>query len=377
MNETAAKPLAKQSPKPSIRDFLQSADFQKQAMLALPKGANYVRFARSALTATFTNPKLLDCTQASFLNCLMRLAQANLEPDGRRAHLIPRKNKDGTVHCTLMIDYKGIAEQARRNGDVASIHCDVVCDNDQFSYWFGTGARLEHVPDPGARVPEPPKDGKPGNVRCAYAFVRLKDGSEEFDVMSTEEIEKVKRRSPTADDGPWVTDWPEMAKKTVFRRLSKLLTLSPELVELLDYDEEPLTERERFNAARPVAASVAETPAAPKRGRPAKEPETPRAVIEQDSLFREPETAPGSVALPEHALDAAKEQNAPESLLERVQVLLTQHNFLDAHLLELLRRVKLIKEEKNLTEVDDEAFRLVLEDWENCEKRLEQIKAGK
>jgi recombination protein RecT len=369
MNETATKPLAKQSPKPSIRDFLQSADFQKQAMLALPKGANYVRFARSALTATFTNPKLLDCTQASFLNCLMRLAQANLEPDGRRAHLIPRKNKDGTVHCTLQIDYKGIAEQARRYGDVTYIHCDVVCDNDQFEYRFGTGAKLEHIPAVGGR----------GAVWCAYAFVRQKDGTEEFDVMSTEEIETVRRRSPAADDGPWVTDWREMAKKTVFRRLSKILTLSPELVELLDYDEEPLTERERFNAARPVVASVAEAPAAPKRGRPAKEPETPKAAIEQssDSLFGEQQMPPEGVSESEQPVDAAKEQNAPESLLERVQVLLIQHGFVDAHLLELLRRVKLIKEQKTLAEVDEEALRLVLEDWENCQKRLEQIKAGK
>ena len=372
MNETATKPLAKQTQKPSIRDFLQSADFQKQAMLALPKGANYVRFARSALTATFTNPKLLDCTQSSFLNCLMRLAQANLEPDGRRAHLIPRKNKDGSVHCTLQIDYKGIAEQARRNGDVAYIHCDVVCDNDQFDYRFGTGAKLEHIPAAGAR----------GEVWCAYAFVRLKDGTEEFDVMAKEEIEKVRRRSPAADDGPWVTDWREMAKKTVFRRLSKLLTLSPELVELLDNDEEPLTERERFNAAKPVAASVAEAPMAPKRGRPAKEPETPRPAIEQssDSLFGEQQMPPGSVSVSEQpgdAVDAAKEQNAPESLLARVQVLLIQHGFVDAHLLELLRRVKLIKEEKSLDQVPEEKLGLVLDDWDNCQARLEQIKAGK
>jgi recombination protein RecT len=374
MNETAAKPLAKQSPKPSIRDFLQSQDFQKQAMLALPKGANYVRFARSALTATFTNPKLLDCTQSSFLNCLMRLAQANLEPDGRRAHLIPRKNKDGTVHCTLQIDYKGIAEQARRNGDVAYIHCDVVCDNDQFDYRFGTGSKLEHVPAAGNR----------GAVWCAYAFVRLKDGTEEFDVMSAEEIETVRRRSPAADDGPWVTDWREMAKKTVFRRLSKLLTLSPELVELLEHDEEPLTERERFNAAKPVAASVAQAPIAPKRGRPVKEPETPRPAIEQssdslfsDSLLGEQQMPPEGVSLPEQPLDAAGEQNAPETGLARVQVLLIQHGFVDAHLLELLRRVKLIKEEKSLDQVPEEKLQLVLDEWDNCQARLEQIKAGK
>src|SRR5262245_21187753 len=123
MNE--AKTLAKQTQKPSIRDFLQTTEFQKQAMMALPRGAYYVRFARCALTATFTNPKLLDCTQASFLNCLMRLAQVNLLPDGRSSHLIPRKAKDGSTHCTLLIHYKGIAEQARRNADGSYGHCHV------------------------------------------------------------------------------------------------------------------------------------------------------------------------------------------------------------------------------------------------------------
>jgi hypothetical protein len=209
--------------------------------------------------------------------------------------------------------------------------------------------------------------------------VRLKDATEEFDVMSLEEIETIRRRSPAADDGPWVTDWREMAKKTVFRRLSKILTLSPELVELLEQDDEPLTERERFNAAKPVAASVAEAPMAPKRGRPAKEPETPRAAIEQssESLFGEQQMPPESVSVPEQPLEAAKEENAPETVLARVQILLIQHGFVDAHLLELLRRVKLIKEEKSLDQVPEEKLQLVLDDWSNCQVRLEQIQTGK
>jgi recombination protein RecT len=370
MNETATKPLAKQSPKPSIRDFLQSQDFLKQAMQALPKGANYTRFARSALTATFTNPKLLDCTQSSFFNCLLRLAQANLEPDGRRAHLIPRKNKDGTVQCTLIIDYKGIAEQARRNGDVAYIHCDVVCDNDQFDYRFGTGAKLEHVPAAGGR----------GAVWCVYAFVRLKDGTEEFDVMSTEEIETIRQRSRAADDGPWVTDWREMAKKTVFRRLSKLLTLSPELVELLEDDEEPLTERERFNAAKPVAASVAETPMAPKRGRPAKEPETPRPVIEQsaDSLFGEQQMPQERDSALEQPIDAPKEESPSETVLEQVRGLLNKHGFAEEDLVKLLQRVRIMEKGQNyLDQVPDGKLATVLGDWENCKARMQEIVAGK
>jgi hypothetical protein len=165
----------------------------------------------------------------------------------------------------------------------------------------------------------------------------------------------------------------------VFRRLSKLLTLSPELVELLEHDEEPLTERERFNAAKPVAASVAEAPMAPKRGRPAKEPETPKAAIEQssDSLFGEQQMPPESVSVPEQPVDVAGEESAPESALERVEGLLSQGGFTEAHLLELLRRVKLIKAEQTLSVVAPETLSLVLEDWANCAQRLEQIKGGK
>src|SRR4029077_7715249 len=315
------------------------------------------RFTRMALTATFINPKLIHCTQVSLFNCLMRLCELGLEPDGRRAHLIPYGDT-----CTLLIDYKGIAELIRRNGEVAHIHCDVVGVNDYFEYRFGTGGKLEHVPFLGDR----------GRIKCAYSFIRLKDGTEEYDVMSSEDIERVRKdHSRAGDKSPWVTDWNEMAKKTVFRRHAKLLPLSPEIREMIESDEEPLTERERFNAAKPVAASVAEAPAAPKRGRPVKEPETPRPAIEQssDSLFGEQQMSPEGIVEPEQPLDAAQEENAPESLLERIQELLTQHGFVDAHLLELLRRVKLIKDQKTLGEVEDEALRLVLEDWENCEKR--------
>jgi recombination protein RecT len=366
MNETATKPLAKPSPKSNIRDLLQSEEFRTQIARALPRqmSGNAVRFARIALTATFKNPKLLDCSRQSLLNCLLRLSELGIEPDGRRAHLIPFKDE-----CTLLLDYKGIAELIRRNGDVAYIHCDVVGENDHFDYRFGSHGKLDHVPATGDR----------GRIRCAYSFIRLKDGTEEYDVMATEDIERIRKRSRAANDGPWVTDWNEMAKKTVFRRHAKLLPLSPEMRELIESDDEAFTETERFNAAKPVAASVAEAPIAPKRGRPAKEPETPRPAIEQsfDSLFGEQQMPPESVSVPEQPVDVAKEQNAPETVLARVQILLIQHGFVDAHLLELLRRVKLIKDQKSLDQVPDENLQLVLDDWDNCQARLEQIKAGK
>lgn len=212
---------------------------------ALPKLITPERFTRVALTCINKNPKLLECTQESLLGCLLDCAALGIEPDGRRAHLIPY----GKV-CTLIIDYKGIAELVRRSGEVATLHCGIVYPSDDFDYAFGTGQFLKHKPSMGSRKEEKPI--------CVYSYVKLKDGQEDFDVMSIEAVEKVRKRSRAGNNGPWVTDFDEMAKKTIFRRHSKWLPLSPELRDKLEKDDEPLTEEERFAAAKPVGGSSIE-----------------------------------------------------------------------------------------------------------------------
>ena len=129
-------------PKAQIRDLLQSEDFKRQVGRALPKTMSPERFARIALTATFRNPKPLECSQPSFLRCLMELSAIGLEPDGRHAHLIPRKGE-----CTWQADYKGIAMLVRRYGEVASMHCDVMRQGDEFDYRFGSNQKLDHKPE--------------------------------------------------------------------------------------------------------------------------------------------------------------------------------------------------------------------------------------
>src|SRR4029077_17805722 len=107
MNETLTKT---QSSKTSVKELLQSEEFKRQVAKALPKWMSAERFARIALNATLRNPKLLNCTKESFFKCLLELSAMGLEPDGRRAYLIPYKDE-----CTLIIGYMGIAELVRRN----------------------------------------------------------------------------------------------------------------------------------------------------------------------------------------------------------------------------------------------------------------------
>lgn len=229
MSTDTKNEIQKPTQKPmTIRTLLSQDSVRDQIARALPAHITPDRFMRVALTALARTPKLNQCTTDSLMRCLMDLSALGLEPDGRRAHLIPFENrKAGTVECTLIIDYKGLVELVRRSGDVSSIHADVVCEHDEFE--VDRGRVVRHVVN--YRKPR-------GDVFAAYALVTLKDGTEQAEVMTREEVEKIRMRSKSANSGSWVTDWNEMAKKTVFRRLSKWLTLSPEIRDLIDTDDQ-------------------------------------------------------------------------------------------------------------------------------------------
>ena len=103
----------------------------------LPKVCTPERFARVALTCLRKTPKLVDALQtqngrASLAQQFMKCAELGIEPDGRRAYLIPYKNE-----IQLILDYKGIAELAMRSGKISNIHADKVCENDEFEYNIG------------------------------------------------------------------------------------------------------------------------------------------------------------------------------------------------------------------------------------------------
>lgn len=191
---------------------------------ALPKHIKPEFFIRTALTAINKNPKLLACTKESLLACALDAAALGLVPDGRRCHLIPYKDK-----CSLLIDYKGKVELAMNSGTVSNIHADKVCFNDVFVY--DRGEVVKHDID---------FRKERGNAYAYYCIITFKDGTKKSEVMTKEEVDAIRKRSMAANSGPWVTDYDEMGKKTVFHRASKWIQLSPEIREKIegDYDLE-------------------------------------------------------------------------------------------------------------------------------------------
>lgn len=238
-----------QNKKPlTIRDQLESPAFAAQVAKTLPKHLTSERFIRVACTAMMRTPKLAQCEQVSFFNALLTLSQLGIEPDGRRAHLIPFENrKRGVTEVQLIVDFKGLVELAIRSGSVANIHADVVCVSDDFEYNCGEIAKHR------INFKEPR-----GEMYAAYATCTFKDGTKKCEVMSKVEIDGIRSRSRAGQSGPWVTDYNEMAKKTVFRRLSKWLPLSPEIRDGIEADDDQYSNAPKMSA--PVFSNPAAAP---------------------------------------------------------------------------------------------------------------------
>jgi recombination protein RecT len=206
-----------------IKSLLTNDKVRAQIQAALPKHMTADRMARVALTALLKTPKLGQCKPESFMKAMMDCSSMGIEPDGRRAHLIPYGDQ-----VQLIVDYKGLVELVRRSGEVKSIMAQVVYSGDEFEYTLGLSPDIHHKPAVGDR----------GEPIAVYAVAQLKDSAIQFEVMSAAEVNQIRDRSKAAKSGPWVTDWPEMAKKTVFRRLTKWLPLSYEVHDALSKDDE-------------------------------------------------------------------------------------------------------------------------------------------
>lgn len=206
-----------------------------QLEAALPRHMNPDRMARVMLTELRTNEKLAMAAMQnplSFAGAMLRASQLGLEVGNGLGHcyLLPfekRRKIDGqwqtvAVETQLIIGYKGMIDLARRSGQIESIYATEVYAGEHFKVTLGLNPGIEHE-----RSLD--NDGKAESVIAVYAVAKLQGGGFQFEVMGRNQIEAIRARSKSKDDGPWITDWIEMAKKTVTRRLFKYLPVSIEM----------------------------------------------------------------------------------------------------------------------------------------------------
>ncbi|WP_126975603.1 recombinase RecT [Frigidibacter oleivorans] len=155
----------------SVQHLLWNDQAKNQLASVAAKHMNPERMMRIVANAIRTTPKLQACDPMSFLGALMQCASLGLEPNSALGHayLIPFENKKkGIVEVQLVIGYKGLIDLARRSGQLAAIHGDVVYDDDElFSHEYGSNQHLRHRPGP--------RNGKMIGAYC-YAKLNLGDG---------------------------------------------------------------------------------------------------------------------------------------------------------------------------------------------------------
>lgn len=203
----------------SIMALINDPDMQKQFAKALPAVITPERFTRIVLTAIRNTPKLRQCDPMSFFAAVMSSAQLGLEPNTPlgQAYLIPYGSE-----CEFQIGYKGLIDLAYRSGEVSIIQAHTVHENDEFIYELGLEAKLIH---------KPLMKGDRGETIAYYAIFKMKNGGENFAVMSKDDVLKfAKAKSKAFKNGPWQTDFDSMAKKTVLKKVLKYAPIHSESV---------------------------------------------------------------------------------------------------------------------------------------------------
>lgn len=227
--------LATANPASDFRTLLTRAWPRIKAVL--PSHVSPERLYQMWVSTINQTPKLAECTPYSLLSCIMKCSALGMEPsavDGLgRAYILPFFNKkSGRMEATFILGYKGIIDLARRSGQIASIETGAIYNGENVRYWIDDdGKHLEH---------EPSLDGAHDlrDFRGAYCRVAFTNGGKMVEYMSRAEIEAIKKRSKSANYGPWVTDYEAMARKTVLRRAAPYMPMSVEAHEAIERADE-------------------------------------------------------------------------------------------------------------------------------------------
>jgi recombination protein RecT len=209
---------------------------------ALPSHIKPEKFQRVIMTVVQQTPALLNADRRSLFASCIKCAADGLIPDGREAALVMFGNQ---VQYMPML--AGIQKRARNSGNIAGLIAQVVYENDDFVQKPDDFDHPIHH--------RPPSLGTDrGKMVGAYAMAKLTDGTIVAEVMDIPAIEKVRNVSRAKNAGPWKDWYEEMARKTVFRRLSKWLPMDAETDDLIRHDDDVsgLTEQAGAGVSAPT-----------------------------------------------------------------------------------------------------------------------------
>lgn len=180
-----------------------------------------------ALQLINKSKQLKDCTPQSLQQAVLNISNIglSLNPAAKEAYLVPRwNNLIKSMEASLDPSYVGLVKLLTDAGSVKSMVCQLVYEGDQFSVDLADNVR------PVTHKPELSRTRR-GNITGVYALATLPDGTRQVEYMDVEEVNQIRERSETykafkagkIQSCTWATDYGEMSRKTVIKRIYKYL----------------------------------------------------------------------------------------------------------------------------------------------------------
>jgi recombination protein RecT len=238
---TEVKAIMAKAKKPNTFSGLKQTDVGKVLSLrsaeisqALPKHITPERVIQMASTVISANPRLAECNIGSIVGSIVEASVLGFKPSNAlgQCYFVPYGG-----NCQFQIGYRGWIELVRRSGQLKTIYAHVVREGDEFSYNLGLHQDIQHKP----------AGSTSAAITHAYAVAHFKDGGYQFEVLSFEEIEALRKRNRAQSakpSGAWATDYAEMAKAKAVKRLAKYLPVSDEVFKAMTTDEAVLSDEQ-------------------------------------------------------------------------------------------------------------------------------------
>lgn len=190
---------------------------------ALPKEFNKQRFMQNCMTVLQDgNADFSKCEASTVVRTLLKGAFLGLDFFNGECYAIPYGGS-----CQFQTDYKGEIKLCKRysSNPIKDIYAKVVREGDEF---------VENIENGNQTVSFKPQAFNDGQIIGAFAVCLYRDGSMIYDTMSKAEIEHTRQTfSKAANSKAWKDSYGEMCKKTVLRRLCKLIDLNFDTAEAM------------------------------------------------------------------------------------------------------------------------------------------------
>lgn len=213
----------------SLRRWLLSPQAQTDLAAVAHGTMSGERLANILYQCVNRTQQLQQCSLPDLFTATRTLLLMGCEPDNVHGYLVPRNIKRGNTWATIPVPIpsaRGLMRMARANG-VKNLNIGAVYEHDTFEWYTRDGKfTMNHAQDwnPG---------GKLLGFFCTWAD---KDGNLHGERMSTDEVNEIRGRSDAykrylekGSTCPWVTDYNQMALKTVIKRAAKQWDLPLEI----------------------------------------------------------------------------------------------------------------------------------------------------